>query len=211
MRSIRHWTPHYIKSRLAEMHFQRRFPELPWLTPEANAILSTYLKPSDVGLEFGSGRSTLWFASKTQQLTSVEDLPEWHERVKRMLHERGVSNVAYHHCPIDAAPEDGAGAAYVRVVDTIADATLDYVLVDGVYRDFCACEAQSKLKPGGVMIIDNVNWFLPSDSRSPNSRRAADGPQGAVWQRAYDTLKTWRSIWTSSGVTDTALYFKPVR
>jgi hypothetical protein len=43
MRSIKHWTPRYIKDRIAEMYYQRFHPDYPWLTPAANAILEDYL------------------------------------------------------------------------------------------------------------------------------------------------------------------------
>jgi hypothetical protein len=66
-----------------------------------------------------------------------------------------------------------------------------------------------KLKPGGLLVIDNVNWYLPSRSRAPNSRTPALGPHGAVWTDIARELARWRSIWTSSGVWDTAIFVKP--
>ncbi len=41
------------------MLYERRHPAAPWLTPEAIRPLSTMLA-SNRGLEFGSGRSTIW-------------------------------------------------------------------------------------------------------------------------------------------------------
>jgi len=59
MRSIQHWTPRYLKDRLAEAYYHRTHPGHPWLTRWANEMLASYLRSSDVGVEFGSGRSTL--------------------------------------------------------------------------------------------------------------------------------------------------------
>ena len=76
-----------------EILYQRRHPDHPWLTKSANSILSSYLKDSDIGLEFGSGRSTLWFAQRVSALTSVEHDPLWYSKVSEMLKGNGISNV----------------------------------------------------------------------------------------------------------------------
>lgn len=89
------------------------------------------------------------------------------------------------------------------------DASLNLVLVDGAYRDHCARYALPKLAPGGLLVIDNVNWFLPSETRSPFSRGPADGPANEVWRDVLDVIDAWRVIWTSCGVSDTAIYVKP--
>ncbi|WP_261556537.1 hypothetical protein [Frankia tisae] len=62
-----------------------------------------------------------------------------------------------------------------------------------------------------MLIVDNANWFLPSRSRSPNSRRAAEGAAGQVWTAVLKAIQDWRSIWTSNGVWDTTIFFTPVR
>jgi len=51
----------------------------PWLTQQANLILSTLLKPTDMGLEWGSGRSTIWFTQRVKYLTSVEHDEAWYK------------------------------------------------------------------------------------------------------------------------------------
>ena len=66
-----------------------------------------------------------------------------------------------------------------------------------------------KIRPGGVLIIDNINRYLPSRSYSPESRSPAEGPKGAVWKDVADRMSGWRYIWTTSGIGDTALFFKP--
>jgi hypothetical protein len=68
MRPFAHWTPRYVKNRLALMAYERFNPEQPWLTRNMIEILENWLKPTDVGLEFGSGRSTTWFARRVRHL-----------------------------------------------------------------------------------------------------------------------------------------------
>ena len=81
--------------------------------------------------------------------------------------------------------------------------------MDGLYRDYCALHSLRVIRPGGVLIIDNINWFVPNTSRSPSSRRSDFASE--VWKEVYNKLKDWRCIWTTSGVTDTAFFFKPCR
>jgi len=209
MRSIRHWTPGYVNARLGEIADHRKHPRDPWLTRQAIDILDGYLKKSDTGLETGSGRSTLWFAKRLGTLTSLEHNTEWHGIVQGQLKAEGASNVEYHLLPEAARVADEA-QPYVKQVEGLADESLDFALVDGVFRDWCALYATKKLKRGGVMVIDNVNWFLPSRSKSPNSRREGEPAKSETWAKVEAELRGWRRIWTSSGVTDTAFFFKPV-
>jgi predicted O-methyltransferase YrrM len=209
MRKFNHWTPRYIKARLDEMAYHKDCPEHPWLTKNANQILASYLQDSDIGLEFGSGRSTLWLAKHSQRLTSVEHDKAWYLKVCQMLEVSKQNNVDYHIIPMDAPEEKGADASYVRFVDKFSDNTFDFILIDGIYRGFCALNVLYKVKPGGMIIIDNVNWFLPSASNSPNSRTFSEGAKGDTWKKFQELTSNWRKIWTSSGVSDTAFFFKP--
>lgn len=209
MKTMSHWSPRYIRNRMAEMMYQRRHPTLPWLTRTANEILAGYLKPEDVFLEFGSGRSTMWFSTKVKHIISVEDNKAWYDKVSDMFKAAGKKNITYHYAPRDKPDTDAGDSEYVGVLKQIADESVDVILDDGIYRDFCAQKALRKLRPGGVLIIDNVNWYLPSDSISPCSRSFADGPKGPVWKEVWSVISQWRMIWTSSGVTDTAFFFKP--
>ena len=84
-------------------------------------------------------------------------------------------------------------------------------MVDGDFRGECALAALPKLKLGGVIIIDNVERYLPHEkpSCSPNSRSLNDGCESDSWSCFKDLVDGWRSIWTSNGVCDTALWIKP--
>jgi predicted O-methyltransferase YrrM len=209
MRTFRHWTPRYIRDRLANIYYRRAFPDRPWLTPAANEILISLLRETDIGLEFGSGISTLWFAKRIRHLTSVEHNQIWYGKVQQMLMERHQDNVDYHLAVKDKVDEEGDQSAYVRQVERFAPSSLDFVLVDGIYRDFCALKVLDLLRPGGILVIDNVNKSLPGDSYAPNSRSLAEGPNGETWKKVNAALSSWRRIWTSSGVWDTAIFFRP--
>jgi hypothetical protein len=60
-----------------------------------------------------------------------------------------------------------------------------------------------------MFILDNANWFIPNENtNSPNSPRERDGPAHSRWAEFLLLTEDWRSIWTSSGVIDAAIYFK---
>jgi hypothetical protein len=204
-----HWTFHYMRSRLAVILYQRSKPEEPWLTRSANLALSSLLKPTDIGLEFGSGRSTLWFAAHMQHLTSVEHNHSWHSRVTEMMRAGGIRNVTYLSREASDDEADGDTDPYVAVTRTFADQSLDFVLIDGAQRALCALAVLPKLRPGAMLVIDNVNWFLPSASVSPNSRSLDDGAREGVWRAVHAAIAPWRVMWTSNSVWDTAIFFKP--
>jgi hypothetical protein len=209
MRRIKHLTPRFIKNRILLSLYELRNPAAPWLTPAANAIMESLLKPTDCMLEFGSGRSSVWFAERVSHITSVEHNVGWAEKVRRRLAERSLNNAELVLVPVEDERSPKAFEPYVMVSDRFAPDSLDIVLVDGALRSQCVQAVMPKIRPGGVLIIDNANWYLPSKTRSPSSRCLEAGPADTTWAGILADLRAWRSIWTSSGVTDTALYFKP--
>ncbi len=201
MRKISHWTPRYIYNRIVLALYEKQHPDSPWLTSSAVSILSTYLKNSDIGLEWGSGRSTVWFAARIKHLVSVEDNPEWYQRIKKQLDHLKLNNTEY----LFANDRE----SYIGAADQFQENSLDFVLVDGRdYRSTCAVKAVSKVRTGGIIVVDNANWFLPSSSHSPNSRTYETGPASDEWQHFLELVNDWRRIWTSNGVSDTALFIK---
>jgi predicted O-methyltransferase YrrM len=211
MSRLGHLTPRYVLDRVAVLAHQRRHPDAPWLTAAMIDLLGQWLRPTDIGLEWGAGRSTAWFAARVAHVTAVEDNAGWGTTVAAMLKQRGLSDrVDLNLIPIEKSGRT-AGASYVSVAQKVAPESLDFCLVDGDLRDYCALAALPLLKPGGVLVIDNIERYLPraNKSRSPNARGPADGFASPEWQELAEQIGNWRSIWTSDGVTDTALWIKP--
>ena len=216
LRSISHLTPRYIVNRILVKFYEVLYPTHPWLTKTANSILDTYLLDSDIGLEFGSGRSTIWFAKRVKHLISIEPDKTWHQKVQQEIHANKLNNVDYYFIPQEISKTNSEYlssknniTSYLEVAKKLKNNSLDFVLIDGLHRDHTTLAVIEKIKPGGLLIIDNSNWDLPSQSYSPSSRSFDQGPKGEIWKEVYKIIFPWRKIWTSSGVTDTTIFFKP--
>ena len=208
--------PRYVADRVRLAVHQRLNPDAPWLTAEATEFLDRWLEPTHVGIEWGSGRSTRWFARRVRLLVSVEHDAAWHARVSTELASDGLTNVDYRLYPCEPerveTPDWIAamfGSDYVRVVDILGPGSIDFALVDGMYRSACALAVLPKLRPGALLIVDNVNWFLPSSSRAPSSRAPTDAPFSPTWAEFAEAIEGWELRWTQNGVADTAIWVAP--
>ncbi|MER9046372.1 class I SAM-dependent methyltransferase [Mesorhizobium sp. M0923] len=193
-------TPRYVASRINVAIDHRLKPDDPWLTRDAIDFLDQWLRPTDIFAEFGSGRSTIWIAQRVRSLLSVEPDPNWHSIISSRLAARHLNNVDYR-----------VKFESYEIASEIENNSLDAALVDGKFRDQVALEMVSKVKLGGIITIDNVNWFLPRDPKptSPGSRSIADGTASKVWDEFIARTANWRVYWTTNGVNDTAFFFKP--
>ena len=208
MRKIGHWTPRYVVNRVAWFVYERRNMDKPWLTPRAVELLSELILPTDTGIEWGSGRSTAWFAKRLKHLTSIEDNREWYDIVSKRLAEQKLSNVTYHFAPTPAEDDSARNSEYVKHCSSFADKSLGFALVDGMAREYCAEAAIPKIAPGGLLVIDNANWFFDHPTHSPSSR-VGNGPKNQPWAEVWKTLSRWRMIWTTQGVSDTGIWIRP--
>lgn len=204
-----HWTPRYALNRFSQLTDRLVHPETPWLTRHANLILASYLRRSDVGFEFGSGRSTLWFANRVSELTSVEHDRTWFSRISKAIAESGLRNVHYILAGHERGALEGPESEYVHALQNKPAESLDFILVDGILRDECAIESLRRIRPGGLLIVDNSNWFLPSDSIAPGSRSLQAGPASPRWGQFMILSAKWRQLRTTDGVTETTFFTKP--
>jgi hypothetical protein len=216
MRPIQLLRPRYVADRVRLAVHQRMHPDAPWLTAEATRMLDDWLELQHVGIEWGSGRSTRWFAQRVKRLLSVEHHAGWHAAVSEQLAADGITNVDYRLLPCDPERVETPAwiaamfaSEYVRAVDVFSPRSIDFALVDGMYRSACALAAIPKLRSGGLLIVDNVNWFLPSPSRAPTSRGATDSPLSPTWTEFADAVSGWERTWTENGVADTAIWTVP--
>ena len=203
MRKISHLTPRYIFNKLIYIWYQKNHPNDPWLTQKAIVHLENLLKNDFIGLEYGAGRSTLWFSKRTQYLTSIESSKDWFDKIKSKLNSLNISNVNLVHVADIRSNDEN----YINVLTGINDSSLDYVLIDGaIDRDYSILHSLSKIKLGGMLIIDNVNRYMPSNSLAPSSIKVGQNYYSDLWKNIDIDLKSWHLIWTSNGITDTAIF-----
>ena len=201
-RSFRHWTFRYVKNRVIQILHEKTHPNDPWLTRQSVHILADLLQDTDTGLEFGSGRSTIWFAQRTSRVISIEHNFKWYQSVGQKIQDLNLeSKIDYRYC-------DNI-ADYVGQIDSLEDNSIDYCLIDGKARDECTLKVLPKLKHEGILIIDNINLYLPNASRSPNSIRRFDNTNDSAWASVQIQIDSWEMVWTTNGVSDTALWIKP--
>jgi predicted O-methyltransferase YrrM len=174
-------------------------------------ILEDRLKPTDVGLEWGSGRSTLWFAQRVAHLTSIEHNDHWYNRIQKLLRDKDIDNVDLLFAPLEA--KDGEQSQYIRVAAELPKASFDFILVDGRLRDQCTELALQLIKPDGTLIIDDAARYIQHSYCCPQSVMAQNGPPSPLWAKIAKQLQTLSAeiIWTSDGVTATVFYFMPTK
>jgi predicted O-methyltransferase YrrM len=129
-------------------------PAAPWLAPAVVAFLRTEIKPDWTIFEFGGGTSTGWYAKRARKVVTVEDDLDWHGRVKRQLVAQGVMN-----CDLSLRPL----ADFPDFLASLAEPDFDVIIVDnnegdGVTRLDCLRAAKGRVRPGGLLLLDDSDW-----------------------------------------------------
>jgi predicted O-methyltransferase YrrM len=120
--------------------------EYPWITTGAQVFFDKYFadNPSAKVLEFGAGGSTIWFANKHIDCITVEHDEKWFHDVITHIKDMNLSVSII----LKSRP-------YSDICNTFSDSYFDFILIDGRDRVECAYASESKLKSGGVLVLDN--------------------------------------------------------
>jgi hypothetical protein len=133
-------------------------PAEPWWPRKAIGLVEAGLRPGARVFEFGSGRSTLWFAAHGAEVVSVEHDRAWYELVSGML-PPGPTLLLREPASAGAIGSEAAPGqffdAYVSAIDEHPDDTFDLVVVDGRARVACGMAAIRKVRPGGRLLLDD--------------------------------------------------------
>lgn len=202
MKIKKHWTFKYFYSRLKQYYFYKLNPNTPWMTREAIVLLDKLIRKDDIGLEFGSGRSTAWFATRCKFLTSIEHNEEWYNFVKQKI--SNLSNVDYR---LRALSDNPLESEYFKSILNFEDESLDFIVNDGKYRELIASYGVDKLKKGGIYILDNAERYIENNLRLPESM-VENWETSNYWKKFNAVTANWRKIWTSDGVSSTLILFK---
>ena len=127
---------------------------VPWYTYSAVDFLdSRDLSALDV-FEYGSGNSTLWWAARCREISSVEHDLGWYEIVQPSL----PAGTQYQHIDVDSGE-------YHLAADRWAT-TPNLIVVDGQLRNQCIDIAIKCISPQGVIVLDNAEREEYADGRS---------------------------------------------
>ena len=199
-----YYTINYLISKIKLYFFQKKNPNDPWLTSESIKILRQLILKTDIGFEFGSGRSTKWFASRCKYLYSVEHNQTWFDIVSNQL--KNYGNVEYYYKEINV--EKPEQSDYLVKMKQLENESLDFILNDGRIRGEVAVISIDKLKYGGLFIIDNAERYLVNSFDVPESIGDDSSKMKTEWLDFYHQTINWRRIWTSDGITSTLIMFK---
>lgn len=147
---------------------------VPWINLGARFFIEFVLTPEGIVYEYGSGGSTIFYLKRTRRVYSVEHDPNWFERVRAVMTEKGLTNCDLRLIPPEPVfvqngdPEDPAAYSssderykgysfrrYASSIDSFSDAFFDFVSVDGRARPSCIYHAHRKVKFGGYLMLDN--------------------------------------------------------
>lgn len=145
--------------------------DLPWWTYRAVDAVEQHLASLDGRarvFEYGSGASTVWLARRAGSVDAVEHEAGWAVRVRELLTTTpGLRCAPTVHVPEVLASErplvasgapSGRGMdffGYVHAIDDV-DGDFDLVLVDGRARADVLLHVLDRVRPGGVVLLDDA-------------------------------------------------------
>lgn len=149
--------------------------KIPWITFSAIDFLKKNITTEMRVFEYGSGGSTLFFASRTQEGVSVEHDLKWYKKISNILEKNSFQNWQIYlvepeirsdkpnptdlnnYASSDGQYEGQFFQKYVTFIDRFPDEYLDLILIDGRSRPSCFKHAVPKIKPGGYIVWDNTD------------------------------------------------------
>jgi hypothetical protein len=151
----------------------------PWITFDAIEYVQAYIDRERRGasplraFEYGSGGSTRFWQSRGFEVVSIEHDPKWYEVVRSKI---DTASVDYRLLPPEQSPSAGPGdpsdpnayasggveyeglhfRRYASAIADFPDGHFTIVLVDGRARPSCLMHAAKKVRPGGLLVLDNA-------------------------------------------------------
>jgi hypothetical protein len=158
---------HPVRSmhKMRDRWYECKHPDHPVFVPSAIEYLAKVISKDHRGFEWGSGSSTIWFAKRCERLVSIEHSRVWYEEISHKLKCMGIDNVEYYNIDLNHAECEPTYPTYEKIPDYVAaiqnypDASFDFCIVDGHYRQCCIVAAQPKIKPRGFLVVDDTHWM----------------------------------------------------
>ena len=141
-----------------QQKFERENPNVPWFVPDSIKYIEQIIQPHYVGWEWGSGRSSIWFAERVKQHYCVEGRRAWYNQMTIQISEQNLEDkIHLQLAEVTSEYEFDLQEVerYAATIDVMNDGSLDYVIVDGHFRLECLKHCLPKIRGGGYLIIDN--------------------------------------------------------
>lgn len=120
--------------------------KIPWYTYPAIEYLDNIDFTDKTVFEYGSGNSSAYWARKAKLVRSVEHNKEWYLKIKKQVAENQIIELCENE------------KDYLNAISKFTG-KIDVIIIDGVYREKCAKLVQDHLLEGGIVILDNADWY----------------------------------------------------
>ena len=191
----KHQTPRYIVNRTLQLIYFKLNPDKPWMTKGSVKRLEKLLHEDMNLLEYGAGRSTNFYSARVKNVISIETNKEWFNLVKV----KANKNVSIH---LNSTKEQS-------YLFEASESSFDIIINDAIHRDLVALQAFRSLKPGGILVIDNAERYIPNTFKVPESIGENSLGQNPNWTEFMSLTDGWSKEWYTDGVSCTLLMFKP--
>lgn len=135
-----------IKSIRKQKPLDKDGKPIPWYTYPALEYLNQFDFSDKKLFEFGSGNSSLYWASRVKAVVSVESNPQWHNYVKGSLQSNQKLFLRQKEDEYVSCLQEQSGK-------------FDIIVIDASWRRRCGQSAIDCLESDGIIILDNSDWY----------------------------------------------------
>lgn len=128
---------------------------LPWVTYSFIDFIKTRLNKELSIFEYGSGNSTLFYASKVKRVVSVEHDEAWYQKI--VQEKAPNSEIIFTHLE--------KGGEYSQKAKLLGD-QFDVIIVDGRDRVNCCKYSIDALSSNGVLVLDDSEREIYEEART---------------------------------------------
>lgn len=134
---------------------------IPWYTYPAFEFLNEFNYKDKKVFEWGSGYSSIYWGNRAKNVISIEDDRKWLNKMKNSL----PSNVSVIYCK-----KKNDYVNHIKLLKT----KFDIIVIDGNHRYECANITPKFLSKGGIVILDNSDWFTSTKAKLEKNYLAVD-------------------------------------
>lgn len=122
---------------------------IPWYTYPAIEYIKQLDFSGKTVFEYGSGNSSLFWAGIAKSVVSVEENPKWYQKVSQS---NNLNNLKIHLI-------ENEEPYFNHILNYEED--FDVIVIDGNFSRYRSAQvAIKKLRKGGMIILDNADWWV---------------------------------------------------